>query len=116
MAIRRFSSSDSTRIWEHLNRLADDVESMLSPIPASASGRTTIAVTGSGSRSVAVTFPPGRFTSPPNMVISPYGTTGQEHLYQLKSASVSKDGAVIWTTPLTGAGAANLNVHWVAMS
>lgn len=26
MAIRRFSSSDSTKIWEHLNRLAEDAE------------------------------------------------------------------------------------------
>lgn len=29
MAIRRFSSTDSTKIWEHLNRIADDIDAEL---------------------------------------------------------------------------------------
>lgn len=116
-ALTRFSSSSNTRIWEHLNTIVNEVEAALQDVPRVAAGKTSITTTGSTSKSVTINFPPGQFTGPPSVTAMLSGATGHEQKWTVKSASVSMGSAILQVSaiPSSGASAATLPIHWVAV-
>lgn len=99
---------------------AEDVNNALNPSTADhvpravAADVTLINATGSPT-SQYVALPAGRFTDAPVVTISLNGSTGQEHLYHVKTTSPTKNGFTIHLFALAGAGSATLRAHWHAI-
>lgn len=96
-----------------------DAQDIADALPRMESGFAVLEVAGQ-STSIVVPFTPGRFTVEPGpyIQVTKYGTSGREHLYDVKTANRSTTGFTIWAVPYTaGAGASGpLVVHWLAVA
>lgn len=120
MAIQRFSSSDSTKIWEHLNRVADDVDAEFLRRPLAASGTENFpaaaASAGETVATVTITFPVGLFTGVPAVTAGPQGTNINLRRWITTVTSVTSEGATVILTSTASTGAfSSVPLAWQAI-
>lgn len=100
---------------------AADVNNALNPstaphIARAVAAGTAVISTSSATTSLVVPLPAGRFTAPPTVVITVYGTSGREHLYAYKVSATSSSQFTLWVVPFSGtSGTGNVSVNWIAM-
>lgn len=110
-------SSAHTRLWEHFQELALDIDNLLGALPFRMAAGSQSLSASSASNPSTITLPAGRFTQPPIVVATP-GSGGSSGNYFLRVYSISttqftcdlifKD---VGGTP----GAATSLVQWIAV-
>jgi hypothetical protein len=95
-----------------IKNLATAVDTMLG---TAAAAMVTSAVPGSLNTpvSTAITFPAGRFTTPPQLVATINGSAGQA-FGAITATGVTATGAVLWFTKLSG-GLAAVQIMYIAL-
>lgn len=91
-----------------IHNLADKIDSQLGVL---ASGSVTVQTTTVNTpASASVTFPAGRFTTPPNVIVSCQGANPQFAF--ASTAAPTASGTVLWACKTTGTAATV--VYWIA--
>ena len=95
----------------HWGPLTFNTDGSMSGIPKMAVGKgETVTVTSGGYNTKTVTFPQGRFTTPPTVVVS--ADTTSEALINVGALSVTKDG---FTLSVRRTNSTPTGVDWIAM-
>lgn len=103
------ASGDHTRLWEHIQALADDLDAILQEVKIVKSGTVSVPLTN-GEGAVDVAFATA-FPSTPNVLLS--AQTGSSAVqYQLWASTISVTGfrAHVWRGNNT-----TMTLHWVAI-
>lgn len=115
-------ASSHTRLWEHLQALAESAEAafleQLSTLPARvAAGAVIVNVSSAATGTAAITFPAGRFEVPPIVKLTNMGGTGAS-VFNLQGSALTKDGMTVTAIHRDGGSTATaaINVHWEALT
>lgn len=114
-------SSGHTRIWEHLQALAesadDTLDAILSLLPIRvAVGKATINISGAASGAVTIAFPVGRFTQAPVFLAFNGGGSGAS-VFNLLSNTQTDTGVTVTAVhrDAGSTGTATIVVNWIAL-
>lgn len=107
------ASTDHTRLWEHMQALADDVNALLLRRPVLQSGSLSVAFTAQVNVVTNLTFPVA-FTAAPRLVCQVVSSAGAAVRATVLVMSVTTTGAQI-RTDLAASGTVTVSVHWIAV-
>jgi hypothetical protein len=92
---------------------AQNIKALATKLGASASGTVSLNAPAQTVATVAVTFPVGRFTAPPCVVVGRNATTSWAGMPQLYWAqSVTTTGCQI--AGIANVGSSNIGLYWIA--
>jgi hypothetical protein len=114
-------STGHTRLWEHFEELADDIDTDLAAVFAllpvrMAAGSVVVTLTAVAFNSSAIVFPVGRFTVAPLVVCSLGNAPGGTQKFVPRTINQTTSGADVWVytgdqTSQTG----TCVVSWIAI-
>jgi hypothetical protein len=114
-------STGHTRIWEHIEELADDVDTDLAAVLAllpvrMAAGSISVTLTAATSGFTAITFPVSRFSVAPLVIATLQDAPGGTGKFVPRVISITSSGANVYCysgdgTSVTGTA----TVGWIAI-
>jgi hypothetical protein len=114
-------STGHTRIWEHFEELADDIDTDLAAVFALlpvrvAAGAVNVTLTAAASGNAAIVFPVGRFTVSPLVVALLNNAPGGTAKFVPRAINVTASGADIYVyTGDSSTQTGTAGVSWIAV-
>ena len=102
-----------TRIWEHMQALAEDVDGLLAAIPKVAGGLVT--ASGSSNGQAFVTFPSGRFTDIPAVALGVVNYPGNNIAYSVDQITTSGCRVNAYNITSGSSSGVAVSAYWVAV-